>query len=104
LGVVRNPLAYRHCYVPVRRVRRLMATIEGHEFVDDNTGRRWEHSIEIYNALRQHLGPEKCHFDLSFDIPLQLLAERRDLQAQLLHMEMADDGAEDDEFVFQENP
>ncbi len=100
LGVIRNSLAHRHCYVPSRRVRQLMSAIEGQAFVDDGAGRRWERSIDIHSTLRHHLGPERCHFDLAFDIPLQLLAEQRDLQAELLHLDIPDDDVEDDELVF----
>jgi hypothetical protein len=63
--IINNPLAYRHCYVPTKRIRDFVTKIGGPDL--EGLGRD-DQSIEIHKFLEQYLGPEKSTFSKSFDI------------------------------------
>lgn len=68
-GFVRNPAAHRYCYVPVRRIVRLLIGM-GCAELKDSTLERWELSAVIYEFLCKHLGPQGATFGGDFDLPL----------------------------------
>ncbi|MDM8515657.1 hypothetical protein QUF76_05610 [Desulfobacterales bacterium HSG16] len=70
-GILKNKNAYRHCYVPVKRVRNLIEQL-GCPSLENS--KREVQSIQIYEFLVKHLGDEKADFLKSFDIPLLLIA------------------------------
>jgi len=79
-GVLKNPLAHRHCYVPVGRVRRMLLTMGCDGLL--NRQRPWEWSSTIHSFLRDKLGSaDAATFHGDFDIPLQIIAEDKELQA-----------------------
>jgi hypothetical protein len=78
-GVLSNPLAHPHCFVPVARVRRMLVDLGCEALLVDQ--RPWEWSRVIFNFLQEHLG-DAATFQGAFDIPLQVVAEDGELQMQ----------------------
>jgi len=64
------------CYVPVQRVRELLAEI--------SNGERIETSEDIYQLLVKHMGYENATFGGVFDLPLMILADDRDLRQEII--------------------
>jgi len=95
MGVINNPHAYPHCYVPVLRVRKLVAEI-GHTDIDVESGSKLDKSRKIFQFLKQHLGDEEATFDRSFDLPLLTIANDQELQRKFLDhtLEIEDDDDE----------
>lgn len=91
-GVVKNPLAYPLCYVPVKRLRNLLWTL-GEPLSEGSPGQQ---SRQIHELLVDLMGPEKAIFLGDFDLPLLALAEDRQLQEDLLHCELSEN--EESEF------
>ncbi|MBW2037364.1 MAG: hypothetical protein JRI41_07785 [Deltaproteobacteria bacterium] len=81
-GLLKSKIAIPHCYVPVARVRRLMYEMDCDD-IDETKGFP-EQSKIIHRFLCKHLGENESEFHGSYDIPLQILVERRDLQIELL--------------------
>lgn len=82
-GVISNPNAHPHCFVPAKRVRKLISTI-GLKDIDVETGSNPNTSRKIYQFIHEHLGTEKVTFGGSFDLPLLVIAEDRELQERFL--------------------
>ncbi|MBM4092584.1 MAG: hypothetical protein FJ276_24675 [Planctomycetes bacterium] len=78
--LIDNPHAHEHCFVPVARVRKLLVAIGCDELL--NKERPWEWSRTIHRFVVRHLGGEAATFLGDFDIPLQLVADDEQLQAQ----------------------
>jgi hypothetical protein len=76
-GVLSNPLAHPHCFVPVARVRRMLVDLGCEALLADQ--RPWEWSRVIFTFLQQHLG-DAATFRGAFDIPLQIVADDSELQ------------------------
>lgn len=93
MNVIRDRHAYRHCFVPVARVRSLLQRLGCQGL--DTPSRRWELSPVIHRFLSQHLGGDTAPFFPDFDIPLQIIAEDASLMAQFFATEIQFDG--DDE-------
>ena len=73
-GIIVNPHAHRHCYVPVGRVRRMLLALDGEAL--SNQQRPWEWSQEIHQFLIRSLKSDSTAiFFPDFDIPLQIVAE-----------------------------
>jgi hypothetical protein len=69
--VLKNPLAFEHCYVPVGRLREFMKQIGGFD--------------GIYGCLCHHLGEERATFANAFDLPLLFVADSQPLQQRFLN-------------------
>ena len=69
LNVIQSPHAHRHCYVPVQRVRDRFVELGCK--LDEKPG--IEQSSQIYRFLCEHLDEQKATFDMSFDIPFQIM-------------------------------
>jgi len=93
-GIIKNAKAHQHCYVPVKRVRELL-TYLGCQGLDQ-TSRKWNLSRDIHRFLCDHLGIEASHFGLTFDIPLQVIAENDELQNEFFNARFAFDDSDDD--------
>lgn len=78
-GVLTNSRAFRHCYVPTKRVRDLLAFGLGCEGLGQQSC-KWELSEHIYKFLADRLGPERAWFHYCFDLPFQIIAENEGLQ------------------------
>jgi hypothetical protein len=70
-GLIQNPLAFEHCYVPVQRLCRLWNRIGCHS--------------GFYRDLCRHLGEERATFGGAFDLPLLFVAEDEGLQRRFLN-------------------
>jgi hypothetical protein len=81
LGVLRQSLAHRYCYVPSLRVCRLLEDLGCSPLA---TVPFAERSSEIHRFLVSHLDAERATFGQTFDLPLLALAEDPDLQDRLL--------------------
>lgn len=80
-GIIKNSLANPHCYVPLKRVRRLMSTIGCPDLPDERPTP--DLSIRIHEFISSHLGENEADFEGAYDIPLQILAENEHLQREL---------------------
>jgi hypothetical protein len=90
LGLLRQPLAHRYCYVPARQVCVLMESIDCPHLRSLDMAYR---SPGIHQFLVEHLGEERATFGRGFDLPLLALAEDKDLQVELLGRALVlDDG------------
>jgi len=81
-GIVKNENAHRHCYVPVKGVRKLIERLGGPSLESLS---REDQSINIYEFIVENLGHEKADFLKSFDIPLQLVAGNDALWDRFFH-------------------
>ncbi|MGK5095556.1 hypothetical protein WDW89_26530 [Deltaproteobacteria bacterium TL4] len=72
--VIVQPLAHRHCYVPVGRVRDIMREL-GCDGLDDDRGEKADRSQIIHKFLVGHLGENRAIFNHSFDLPLLAVAD-----------------------------
>lgn len=75
LGVLTNPLVFRHCYAPVQSIRLLFAQKLGlrvEALVDQ--------SAHVYEFLVEHLGKERATFDRCFDLPFRIIARSPELR------------------------
>ena len=68
-GFLQNPHVHKYCYVPVRRVVRLLIGM-GCSELKDSSLERWELSAIIHRFLCKHLGEEDATFGGDFDLPL----------------------------------
>ena len=93
-NVITNSLAFRHCYVPVKRVRTLLMFLRCSDL--DAQSRRYELSSIIHDFLVEHLGGELATFQRDFDIPLQIVAEIPELQHRFLQQDIPAEDEEDD--------
>jgi len=96
--VLADARAHKYCYMPTRRVRALLGLIgcpslEGEE--------QAVQSAIIHSFLVEHLGVEKSTFSRSFDLPLQALAEDKQLQLGLLGREVP---CEEEDVIFRTHP
>jgi len=81
LGLLHQPLAYRYCYVPARRVCVLLEELGCSNL---QTLPPANCSSDIHRFLVEHLGDDRATFGRGFDLPLLALADDRVLQDQLL--------------------
>lgn len=93
-GIITNAKAHQHCYVPVKRVRDLLAYLGCRGL--GQTSQKWDLSRDIHRFLCDHLGIEASRFGLAFDIPLQVIAENDELQAELFNTRFPFDDSDDD--------
>lgn len=80
-GLIAQPLAHRHCYVPAQRVRSLLVALGSTDMI---TASREDYSSTIHRFLVKYLDLERATFGLGFDLPLLALAEDDELQRRLL--------------------
>jgi hypothetical protein len=80
-GYLKQPLAYRYCFVPRGNVRSLCEWLGCRPMED---GYHAVNAQTIYQFVVSHLGEERATFNGSFDLPLIALADDRDLQRSLL--------------------
>lgn len=81
LGHIKRPDAHPYCYVPSRRVRRLIDHLGGGPSIGE--GPRWDQSKRIHRFLCDELGPHRATFGGAFDLPLIWLCEKKERQIQL---------------------
>ena len=93
-GVLSSVHAHEHCYTPVSRVRKLLASI-GCPNLDSNTHQRWERSKAIYQFLSEHL-EERATFNGAFDIPFLIIAEDQQLQQRFFGSNVTQDEASEE--------
>jgi hypothetical protein len=93
-GIITNAKAHQHCYVPVKRVRDLLAYLGCRGL--GQTSQKWDLSRDIHRFLCDQLGVEASHFGLAFDIPLQIIAENDELQSELFNTRIRFDDSDDD--------
>ncbi len=89
-GILTAPVSIPHCFVPVERVRRLIANLGCSKLQDGQPDTA--HSIDIHEFLCMHLGEKEAEFQGSYDIPLQIVAERPDLQVELFGVDFTSYG------------
>jgi hypothetical protein len=89
-GIIKNDYSYPYCYVPARRVRRLLASMGcgGLEEININ---RWEISKNIHQFLTENIGSEKAVFDFAFDIPFLEICREPELQDRFLKHRLPDE-------------
>lgn len=63
-GVLTNPLLYKYCFTPSRRIRHVFACIGC-----SLNGVDIHNSKTIYEFVEHHLGAERATYDLAFDLP-----------------------------------
>ncbi len=76
-GILTNPLANPHCFVPVRRVRDLFAQI-GCDGVHFESGVGV--SVQMHDFLVQYLGPDQATFNNTFDLPFLTITNNPSLR------------------------
>jgi len=81
-GLITNKVAAPHCYVPVARVRYLMNLLNCPD-LDQSQAHPGQSKI-IHRFIGEHLGEKEAEFQGAYDIPLQIIMERSDLQRQLI--------------------
>lgn len=82
------------CFVPVGRVRSLLEYIGADISPHDSYV---EQSKAIYTFMAKHLGPERACFMEHFDIPLQILAEKPDIQYNIFQDNIVLNDCEDED-------
>jgi hypothetical protein len=97
LRILSNRAVHEHCYVPSRAVRWFLHQLGCPGLEDDQA--RPEMSRDVHRFLIGHLGAERAAFGRSFDIPLLLLAEDRELQSRVLTQVVAVPDDEDSDEV-----
>jgi hypothetical protein len=101
-GAVTDSRAHRYCYMPTRRVRRVMGEMGCQSL--EGEGRAVQ-STAIYGFLTEHLGAERSTFGRSFDLPLLALADDKDLQVELFGREVECDGeCGEQDVIFRTHP
>jgi len=89
-GILTTPVSTPHCYVPVERVRRLIANLGCSELQEGQPDTA--HSKDIYEFLSLHLSEKDAEFQGSYDIPLQIVAERPELQVEFFGVDFTSYG------------
>jgi hypothetical protein len=92
LGRIRNPHGYRFAFTPIRKVRRLCTQLFGTS--EGYAGAAA--SVTIFSELRD-MGTElnlDPTFNHCFDLPLQILAENKDLRTSVLRQEFEAEAAD----------
>lgn len=79
--ILTKPHVDPFCFVPVERVRNF-CTLLGCNGINDQAV--IDHSKTIYDFLCKNLGEERANFAGCYDIPLQIVAERQDVLAEIL--------------------
>jgi len=72
--IIEQPLAHRHSFVPISRVRNIMKRL-GCEGLDERSGTKTNQSMTIHEFLVEHLGEDRATFNNSFDLPLLAVAD-----------------------------
>jgi hypothetical protein len=90
--VLKSPLAYDHSYVAVGRVRYVFARLGLADLRREAASYR--HSPRIQSFLREHLGPDRAHFERCFDLPFLAIAADAQLQRRFLECELPPEGEE----------
>lgn len=93
--VIANSDVYPYAYVPVKRVRTVVASLGGPEL--NGTDNREIQSRAIHKFLCEHLGEERAIFDHTFDIPLQMLADDRDRVQLVIQQDIDWDNMDNEE-------
>ena len=91
-NVVKSPLAHDHSYVAVGRVRHVFTRLGLVELRSEEVSYR--HSPRVHSFLLNHLGPDKAHFQLCFDLPFLTIADDGELQREFLSCELPPEGEE----------
>jgi hypothetical protein len=81
LGILKQKLANRYCYVPRSRICGVLETIGSPCFRLLATGDR---STAIHRFLVENLDDERATFNCCFDLPLMALSEEEDVQIEVL--------------------
>lgn len=84
-NILRHHGVTPYCFVPVGRVRDLFSRLGA----DVSYGSPLEQSKVIYDFLVEYLGTEKACFDGHYDIPLQIVAEKPDIQELFFHRNLS---------------
>jgi hypothetical protein len=80
LDKLNSRFAHMHAFVPTGGVRDLLGRLGLR--VDDIP--EVAISGQIYEALANHLGPDRATFGMAFDIPFQIIASNPELENQLV--------------------
>ena len=91
-NVVKSPLVHDHSYVAVGRVRHVFTRLGLVELRSEEVSYR--HSPRVHSFLLNHLGPDKAHFQLCFDLPFLTIADDGELQREFLSCELPPEGEE----------
>lgn len=81
-GVLTSSLAHDHAYVPIGRVRHVLARL-GMTGLDGELANH-RHSRRIHDFLIDHLGSERADFNRGFDLPFLAIADDPALQTRFL--------------------
>jgi hypothetical protein len=81
LGLLQNPHAFRHCYVPSNLVRKELKTL-GYQEIEGAGS--WPESPAIADFLHSRLGAEQTTFGRTFDLPFQVVARYQNLWIDVL--------------------
>lgn len=90
-SMITNAHAFRYCYTPVKRLKRLLSNI-GLSDIEANPSPHWVVSKIIYDNLSNLIGEEKATFLNDFDIPLLIVSERQELQQELFESDIFQSG------------
>ncbi len=82
LGIAKAKWLDPYCYVPLKRVRRVMARLGCKNL--ESIQSRDEQSMAIYEFLKENLGEEDCVFQGDYDLPLQIIANNPKLWEEFL--------------------
>jgi hypothetical protein len=93
LGRLSNPLGYPFAFTPIRKVRRLCAQLFG-MFDDSPSARTSVIIFQTLSELGERLGLDPT-FNRCFDLPLQILAQDRDLRSNVLKVTFEAESADD---------
>jgi hypothetical protein len=95
LGRLANPLGYRYAFTPIRKVRRICAQIFGipEEPIPSQSSER---IFDALNVWGERLGLDPT-FNRCFDLPLQFLAQDRELRSRVLGVPPFEVETSDDE-------
>lgn len=97
LQVITNRLAWKHAFVPSKRVRSLMQELGCS--LTTNSGRSWEWSQELWGFVSDQIGSiADVSFGLAFDLPFQVLSHpnNRQMCEELLEVTLDEDAEEND--------
>ncbi len=97
LGLLKSHFAFRHCFVPTKRVRDVFKLL-GCEGLDLKV-ERWNISTHIYDFVIQQIGPERATFSDAFDIPFQFIAEDDSLQQRFFDRNVVGEEENDSEWA-----
>ena len=88
-NIINNKEAHAYAYMAAPRVQRILAQLS------DTGWQSYETSHAIYQLLYNSLGEEKAIFGGDFDIPLLVLASKKDLLNKVVGIELEEDNEEE---------